>query len=638
MPTPSTHERLDLEALAARAVQARGDILTMTTVAGSGHPGGSLSTIDILLAVLERADLRPDDPAETRRDHLVVSHGHVSPAVYAALAQHGVFDRDELVATFRLAGSRFQGHVERDLPGIDWTTGNLGQGLAAAVGLALALRADGDATHRVFALGSDGEQAKGQVAEARRFAVHHRLDNLVVLLDINGLQISGATSDVMAVAIEAEYRAAGWRTLWVDGHDFEAIAEALDAAAPGAGAPLCVLCRTVMGRGVAFIEHDPSYHGKPLSDAEYLRAMAGLGLEPRHAPARERRRSIVRSLPARSEFVGLVAGDPGERRVYGVDADTDLRSGWGAALVDLGERNPGLMVFDCDLAESVKTKAFAQRFPERFVQSGVQEHATATIAGALSTRGRPVFLAGYGAFVVDEVYNQQRLNGINHANLKVVATHCGIDVGEDGPTHQVVDAVGLLRNLPDATVLLPADPNQADAMTRHMVATPGLAFMLMGRSKVPVLAGPDGAPRFGADYAFEPGAWELLRPGDDGLVVAWGAQCAWALAAAGEARRELGIEVRVIAIPSLAAPSPAALACVGTPPWVVTLDDHWPDTGVGAWFALRCLEHGIALPRLERLGPTRLPFSGAAREVYALLGLDAAGVLAAIRRQHEGRG
>lgn len=624
----------DAPAVSIHAAATRADVLTMTSAAGSGHPGGSLSTLDLVLAVLDRARLETDD--DRHRDHLIVSHGHVSPAVYAALARHGYLDRDAVLATFRLAGSPYQGHVERYLPGIDWTTGNLGQGLAAACGLALALKADGDAEHVVYALGSDGEQSKGQVAEARRFAVHRQLDNVVVLLDVNGLQISGATSAVMPVAIEAEYRAAGWHTIDVDGHDPAAIAAALDEARATRGVPTCILARTVMGKGVPFIENDPAYHGKALTESEYLRAMAGLAEAPALDAALARRRATARGHPSRDGVPAWLGGDPGDRRVYAPGTDTDMRSAWGQALVDLGERNPDLLVFDCDLSESVKTKAFATRFPDRFVQAGVQEHATATIAGAASSTGRPVFLAGYGAFVIDEVYNQQRLNGINHAHLKVVATHCGIDVGEDGPTHQVVDTIGLLRNLPDASVLLPADPNQADAMTRAMASTPGSAFMLMGRSKVPVLTLGDGTPRFGSGYAFESGDWDTLRRGDDGLVVAWGAQSAWALAAADAAAAELGIEVGVVSIPSLAAPSSAALAAVGAPPWVITVDDHWPDTGVGAWFTLQCLDHGIALPRLERLGPRTLPFSGAAKEVYALMGIDADGILGAIRRMQKG--
>jgi transketolase len=183
--------------------------------------------------------------------------------------------------------------------------------------------------------------------------------------------------------------------------------------------------------------------------------------------------------------------------------------------------------------------------------------------------------------------------------------------------------------MPDTTILLPSDPNQADAMTRYMAGTCGRMFMLMGRSKTPVLHDAAGAARFGSGYRFAPGTWDVLRPGRDGLVVSWGAMSAQALAAT-ERAAGAGLDVGVISIPSLAAPIEGALDAVGSPPWVITVEDHWTDTGVGAWFALTCLDHGLRLPRLERMGATRLPFSGAAKDVYGLMGLDADGILARI--------
>jgi transketolase len=197
----------------------------------------------------------------------------------------------------------------------------------------------------VYAFGSDGEQAKGQVAEARRFAIHHGLDNVVVLLDINGLQISGATDDVMAVAIEREYAAAGWRTTVVDGHDAAAIGAALDDGGPGTGAPLCILGRTVMGRGVPFIEHDPAFHGKALSSDEYARAMRALGLPATAGDARARRASATIGVTSRAATRHDVPVRTGERRVYAAGTDTDMRSAWGQALVDLGELNQHMLVF-----------------------------------------------------------------------------------------------------------------------------------------------------------------------------------------------------------------------------------------------------------------------------------------------------
>lgn len=616
--------------LAARANDARRDILTMTTIAGVGHPGGSMSTIDMLLSVFERSDLRPHNHDAIDRDHVVISHGHVSPAVYATLAQYGFIDRDAVLSTFRAAGSVYQGHIERYLPGVDWTTGNLGQGLAAACGFALALKKGGDAHHRVYALCSDGEHAKGQIAEARHFAAHHGLDNLVVLIDHNGLQINGSVVDIMRVNIAQEYRAAGWHVLEIDGHDLDAIDAALASAAATSGVPTCIVGRTVLGKGVSFMENDPAYHGSALPERAYAQALAELGYESALEPYMQRRAAHVVGSPARRPMHAQHSIDPGERRVYAADVRSDMRSAWGQALVDLGARNRNLLVFDCDLAESVKTKTFAQAYPDRFVQSGVQEHATATIAGAASTSDQLVFWADYGAFGVDEVYNQHRLNGINDANLKTVCTHCGIDVGEDGPTHQVVDTIGLLRNLPGARVLLPADPNQTDAMVRAMARMPGNVFMLMGRSKVPVLQDGAGEPFFGAGYTFTPGAWDWLREGRDGLIAAWGVMTWRALAAARAAERD-GLSVGVVSIPSLDPPSEATLERLRGVPWLVTVEDHWAETGIGGWLSVLCMRHGIT-PRMTALGPTELPFSGAADDVYAVMGLDEAGILGAVRR------
>jgi transketolase len=615
--------------LQERANAARKDVLTMTTVAGAGHPGGSMSTIDLLLATMDRSNVRPENGDTLDRDRIVVSHGHVSPAVYAALAQYGFIDREAVLGTYRLAGSLYQGHIERYLPGVDWTTGNLGQGLAAGCGFALALKKRGDRAHTVYVLCSDGEHAKGQIAEARHFAVHHGLDNLVVLIDGNGLQIGGPVHEIMRVDIAQEYRAAGWDVQEIDGHDFAAIEAAL-AAASSSGTPSCILGRTVLGKGVSFMENDATFHGKALGEAEYLRALGELGFEPELEPAKRYRGLQAKGLPKRPSLHADLEFDGGTRRVYAPDVVTDMRSGWGQALVDLGARNPNILVFDCDLAESVKTKAFAEAFPDRFVQSGVQEHATATIAGAASTFDGVVFWADYGAFAIDEVYNQHRLNGINDANLKTVCTHCGIDVGEDGPTHQVVDTIGLLRNLPGTRVLLPADPNQADAMTRYMATTSGNMFMLMGRSKVPVIQNDRGEPFFGEAYHVEPGAWDWLREGGDGLIVAWGVMTWRALAASVEAQKH-GIEVGVVSIPSLDPPSEGTLARLRQVPWVVTVEDHWAETGIGGWLSFLCMTNGIT-PRMASLGPTALPFSGAADDVYRLMGMDAAGILACVKR------
>ncbi len=213
----------ELEAdLKRRAHEARGQILTATSLAASGHPGGSMSSIELYTTLYCCARLMPSEPRWPERDRIVVSHGHTSPGVYSALASAGFFPAEEFVAHFRQAGSPFEGHVERSVPGVEWSTGNLGQGLSAAVGMALGARMTGRGW-QTFCVMSDGEQHKGQVAEARRLAVSKQLSDLTVLVDLNGVQISGHTRDVLPVDVAKDFAADGWKVVEIDGHDIAAI-------------------------------------------------------------------------------------------------------------------------------------------------------------------------------------------------------------------------------------------------------------------------------------------------------------------------------------------------------------------------------------------------------------------------------
>ena len=198
------------------ARRSRLNAILMTAVASSGHPGGSLSSMDIYVMLMAAANLTPENCEEMARDRVVVSHGHTSPGVYGARAEWGFICMDEAISNFRRAGSAYQGHVERSVPGVDWGTGNLGQGLSAGVGFAIADKICGRDS-RVFVAMGDGEQPKGQNAEARRVAVKERLSGLTVLIDYNHIQISGRVEDVMPVNPRALWEAAGWDVLESDG-------------------------------------------------------------------------------------------------------------------------------------------------------------------------------------------------------------------------------------------------------------------------------------------------------------------------------------------------------------------------------------------------------------------------------------
>lgn len=282
-PTYCRRERkpMDSAQLAAKANDIRKDILTMITEAGSGHPGGSLSCTDILTALYFGGvmDYDADVPAKPGRDRFILAKGHAAPALYATLAHAGYFPTDEL-ATLRKLGTRLQGHPDSNLvPGVEVSTGSLGQGLSVASGLAAGLRLAGEEA-MVFTVLGDGECEEGQVWEAAMFAAHQQLGRLVAIIDNNGLQIDGNIADVCNPEdLGEKFAAFGWDVVEVDGHDIDALVEVLSAAkenAVASGAPLAVIAATVKGKGVSFMENQAGWHGKAPKPEELQQALAEL--------------------------------------------------------------------------------------------------------------------------------------------------------------------------------------------------------------------------------------------------------------------------------------------------------------------------------------------------------------------------
>ena len=615
-------ESSDIEKLKELERLARGDILKMTTLARSGHPGGALSSLDIFLILYSFANVNPKNPRDPDRDRIVVSHGHTSAGVYAVLGRLGFFDIDEAIAGFRKAGTLFEGHVERKVPGVEWDTGNLGQGLSAGCGFALAAKLLGKDFH-VFVAMSDAEQAKGQVAEARRFARKYGLNNITVVIDYNRKQISGNTFDVMPVNIKENYLSDGWEVIEVNGHDFQELYLAMRNSL-SLDSPVAILAYTTMGKGISFMEDKEKYHGKPLTEEELQKALEELGL-PNDIDRYKKLREKVR--PAKRFSVHYeVKLDPGTPRVYRPEDKLDNRSAFGNALADIGRANVGvegrtpIAVFDCDLASSVKVDGFAKEFPENFFEAGVQEHNTATVAGALSSQGVLAVWGDFGVFNIDETYNQQRLNDINRTNLKVASTHLGIDVGEDGKTHHCVDYIGVLRNLYGFRLIVPADPNQTDRATRYMLTQSGNYALGVGRSRTPIITREDGSPFFDADYRFEYGKADILRDGDRGALIVYG-QTAWRGVRVWEMLREKGISIMVINMASVLDPDLDLLKRASETGYIAVYEDHNVKSGLGSIIADILLERGWTA-RFRKFGLTDYAPSGKAEDLFEFMGLS----------------
>ncbi len=396
-----------------------------------------------------------------------------------------------------------------------------------------------------------------------------------------------------------------------------------------------ILAHTVMGKGVPFMENLAKYHGSPLSEEQLDEALKILG-QPNLVDKYRRLREAFTppaKKPNHSVFELRCTLQPGQPSVY--DMSTDNRSAWGAAIADLAKvnaENPTpIVVVDCDLKSSVKTGDFAKDNPDRFIQTGIMEQNAAVLSGALSTCGIQTFWADFGMFGLDEVYNMQRLNDINHTNLKVVLTHVGLDVGEDGKTHQCIDYIGLLRNLFSFRLICPADPNHTDRVIRWLIDKPGNYVVTMGRSKLPILRDDEGLPFYGLDYNFEYNQPDILREGDMATLFVTGTPVGNAVEAVDQLREE-GIFVRLVYVscPLWIDPKTLALACRAG--LIFSVEDHNLHSGLGSVIADRMVEEGLSAT-LIKIGVDAYAGSGTSKDLYQAFGLDSASIAERVRTE-----
>lgn len=270
----------DIKELEEKAKQVRRGIIEAVYSNQSGHPGGSLSVADIMTVLyFNEMNINPENPNWEDRDRLVLSKGHCAPALYSCLANRGYFDIEEL-KTFRNINSRLQGHPDKNkVPGVDMTTGSLGQGLSAANGMAIAGKID-NKNYRVYCILGDGEIEEGQVWEAAMAANKYKLDNLCVIIDNNNLQIDGTIEEVMSsYPIDEKFRSFGFEIIKIDGHNIDEILKAFEVARNIKGKPTCIIAKTIKGKGISFMENQVGWHGKAPNEEQYKQAMEELNLE-----------------------------------------------------------------------------------------------------------------------------------------------------------------------------------------------------------------------------------------------------------------------------------------------------------------------------------------------------------------------
>jgi transketolase len=625
MSVPSSKPlEFNVNILRDKATRLRIDSVRATTAAGSGHPTSCASAADIV-STLFYSVMRyyPTNPRARENDAFVLSKGHAAPLLYAAWAEAGFLSREDLL-NLRKIDSDLEGHPTPRLPFVDVATGSLGQGLSAGVGLALAAKLD-HAPQRVYVLMGDGESAEGSNWEAAQWAAMNRLDNLCVTIDINRLGQSQPTmleSDLKAYV--ARWEAFGWWALTVDGHSLPELAAAYETALAVQERPTVVLAQTIKGKGLIGIEGADGWHGKAL-DAELAgKVVKNLEQQLTGAEADWRPNYPPAQRAAKPHANGNGHPAPAAKPPYSIGGqETATRKGFGDGLAALAKSNPKVVAIDGDVKNSTHTDEFEKAAAERFFQGYIAEQNMVGMAMGLAARDRIPFVSTFASFLT-RAHDFIRMAAISKSNIKLIGTHAGVSIGEDGPSQMGLEDLAMFAAQPDFMVLYPADATSAWRATQLIAETNGPAYIRAGRPAAPVLYGPD--ERFSA------GKCKLLRSSkeDRALIVAAGVTVFEALAAHDELLKK-GIRVRVIDLFSVRPIDQGELIASARAAGgiVITVEDHYEHGGIGD-----AVISALALERVEfhKLAVREIAHSGKPKELLDKYGISAKHVVQAVLR------
>jgi transketolase len=601
------------------AVQLRVDSIRCTTEAGSGHPTSCMSAAD-LMAVLLSKYLRFDwaNPRHPNNDRLIFSKGHACPLLYCMFKAAGVITDDELLS-LRKFGSRLQGHPNpRVLPHVDVATGSLGQGLPIGVGMALNGQYLDKLPYRTWVLLGDSEMAEGSNWEAFDKASYYKLSKLIGILDMNRLGQRGETDlGWESAAYAARARAFGWHAVELDGHDLGAIDRAYGEALASKDQPTFLIARTEKGRGVAFVDNKEHWHGKVFNPEQAKAAIAELG--------GERSLIVQTSKPEAVEPAVTPAARPLTLPVYKVGGKEATRKAYGDALVAVGTNRPEVVALDSEVSNSTFTEEFKNAFPDRYFEMFIAEQQLVAAAVGLGALGKRVVASTFAAFF-SRAYDQIRMAAVSNATIHLVGSHCGVSIGQDGPSQMGLEDIAMMRCLRGSTILYPCDPNQTAQLVNEMVDLPGISYLRTTREKTPVIYGPG--------ERFPVGGSRLVRHSDrdQAAVIAAGITVHEALKAY-DALKSEGITIRVIDAYSVKPIDRETLhrAARDTLGKLVVIEDHWFEGGLGDAVLDVFADTRVDGLRVTKLAVRDMPGSGTPAELMAAACIDAGHLIQAVK-------
>lgn len=585
-----------IQDLQAMANLLRRDSLEATTAAGSGHPTSCLSCAEIMSALFFSAIKEEDE--------FILSKGHAAPMLWSVYAEAGVVPKAEL-KNLRKMSSNLEGHPMPSMRLVKVATGSLGQGLSAGLGMALAKKLKKD-KGKVYVLLGDGECAEGSVWEAVNLASYYKANNLITILDINSLGQSQQTMhDHQLKKYEKIFKAFGWETLVIDGHNMIAILNALKKA-KSSSVPCAIIAKTKKGKGVSFLEGKEGWHGKALKEEELQKALQEIP---------EAKVRLSAHIQEKKFSPKVVLPEPISYKKGDVIA---TREAFGRALVNLGKKNPSIIALDGDVKNSTMTEYFFAEFPKRSFQCFIAEQNMVGMAVGFSGQGLVPFVATFSAFL-SRAHDFIRMARYSNANIKFVGSHAGVSIGQDGPSQMGLEDLSMFLSIPHAVILYPSDAVSADALTGQLSLHQGIGYLRTTREKTPVIYDPK--------ETFPIGKCKVLKESknDECLVIAAGITVHEALKACEFLAKE-SISIRVIDLYSIMPIDKEALLkhakdCNNK---VIVVEDHYFG-GIGPLVA-------TIVGKINHLYIKEVPHSGKPSELLKRYNIDAAAITREVKK------
>lgn len=625
---------MDEKKLAKICKLIRYDILTSTTNAGSGHPTSSLSAVELMTTLFFNGFLKYDlkNPHYIFNDRVIFSKGHAAPLLYALYHTAGVISYKEIMS-LRQFGSRLEGHPTPRFPYVDVATGSLGQGLSIGLGMALGIKLRIKREPKVFVLLGDSEMAEGQIWEALETASFYKLNNLVGILDVNRLGQTGETMYGWGIkTYEKRIDSFGWNTIVIaDGHDLKQISASFNQLQRvSTEKPTMIIAKTIKGKGISFLENKLDWHGKTLSKEQLNIALKELG-KINHG---------VKGMIEKPEKINIKNDGKGSGKMNKILIELSnyalfkiksvdpisTRKAFGDSLVSLGKQYQDIVVFDGETSNSTYTEEFRKSIPERFFEMYIEEAGMISAALGIAKLDFAPFVSTFAAFLT-RGFDQIRMAQYSSPNLKIVGSHAGVSIGQDGPSQMGLEDISMMRSIVNSVVLYPSDGISAKKLTELMYKTKGISYLRTTRGETPVI--------YDESEKFYVGGLKILKRSnkDTVVIVAAGITLHEALKAYYILQKK-NIFVTVVDLYSVKPLDEKTLHSLSkkTKHFIV-VEDHYPAGGLGE--AIRSVLNSETMKQCNNfvhLAVNKIPRSGKPEELLSYEEIDAEAIIRAVKK------